>query len=152
MLISSFSANFYASTSTLPKPDLSESYLASYNATAKRFGLSEMSSEHDQELVLHPTDNDGAMDTPTKAPSKKNIFQRLSRKHSIGAIPSRRTTSTHRTLSLNDICRLGGVSVFSVPPAFAASHMIIPTSLAATAGYLLQHGQFCSILFLWIIN
>lgn len=100
-----------------------------------------MSNEHEQEHTSRRSENDGAADTPSKVTTKKSLFQRLSRKHSVTTMTPRRSASTTKNLNLEEICRFGGVSVLSVAPAFAAAHMVIPTALAATAEHLLQHGE-----------
>jgi len=43
--------------------------------------------------------------------------------------------------SLEELARLGGVSLLMLPTDFAAAQLAVPVGICATAAYLLQHGK-----------
>jgi len=43
--------------------------------------------------------------------------------------------------SLDELARIGGVSLLILPPGFAAAQLAIPVGICATAAYILQHGK-----------
>lgn len=43
--------------------------------------------------------------------------------------------------SLDELTRLGGVSLLILPPGFAAAQLAVPVGICATAAYILQHGK-----------
>ena len=43
--------------------------------------------------------------------------------------------------SLEELSRLGGLSVLLLPADFAVDKLTLPTCLSATAAYLYQHGE-----------
>lgn len=63
---------------------------------------------------------------------KGSLVSLLGRQHSKPSI-------AHK--SLREIHRLGGISLLHLPPAFKASNLLIPTCLAATGNYLVEHGK-----------
>ena len=46
-----------------------------------------------------------------------------------------------RNKGLEEICRLGGISVFTLPSDFAVDKLALPTCISATATFLYQHGE-----------
>ena len=47
--------------------------------------------------------------------------------------------------NLEEVSRLGGLSVLTLPPDFAVDKLTLPTCLSATATYLYQHGESSSL-------
>ena len=43
--------------------------------------------------------------------------------------------------SLEEMSRLGGLGILTLPPAYAVDKLTLPTCLAAIGNYLLQHGE-----------
>ena len=43
--------------------------------------------------------------------------------------------------SLDQLCRLGGLSILYLPPKLTAVPLEVPTCIAATGNYLVQHGE-----------
>ena len=73
----------------------------------------------------------------------KTTYKPISKKKSFGGLPSLSEVGHKNTLkgkSLEELSRLGGLSVFELPPDFAVDKLILPTCLSATATYLYQHG------------
>ena len=48
---------------------------------------------------------------------------------------------TLKDKSLEEIGRLGGLGILTLPPEFAVDKLVLPTCLSATATYLCQHGK-----------
>ncbi|KAI9698749.1 MAG: hypothetical protein M1836_003859 [Candelina mexicana] len=72
-----------------------------------------------------------------KSPAKKPLARRLS----VASIPDRGRKDTLRGRTLEELARLGGISIFVLPPAFAAARLAIPTCFSATATFLSQYGR-----------
>ena len=73
----------------------------------------------------------------------KTTYKPISKKKSFGGIPILSDVVHNNTLkgkSLEELSRLGGLSVFELPPDFAVDKLILPTCLSAAATYLYQHG------------
>ena len=113
-------------------------YAEHFNDIATQVGLATISSQdsHDSNIASH------SPITPTsgKSTAKKTLFQRLSRKHSVSAIAGRDSPKSIKSSTLDDVCRLGGISVFGIPLSSATANLVIPTALAATGEYLVKHG------------
>lgn len=74
----------------------------------------------------------------------KTTYKPILKKKSFGGIPVLSEDSHKNTLkgkSLEELSRLGGLSVFILPPDFAVDKLPLPTCLSATATYLYQHGE-----------
>lgn len=74
----------------------------------------------------------------------KTTYKPISKKKSFGGIPILSEVVHNNTLkgkSLEELSRLGGLSVFELPPDFAVDKLILPTCLSAAATYLYQHGE-----------
>lgn len=73
----------------------------------------------------------------------KTTYKPISKKKSFGGIPI--LSENHKNIlkgkSLEELSRLGGLSVFILPHDFAVDKLPLPTCLSATATYLYQHGQ-----------
>ena len=74
----------------------------------------------------------------------KTIYKPIAKKKSFGGIPIL-SEDGHKSVlkgkSLEELGRLGGLSVLILPPDFAVDKLTLPTCLSATATYLLQHGE-----------
>lgn len=73
----------------------------------------------------------------------KTTYKPIARKKSFGGIhllSDGAPTSIISGKSLEEISRLGGLSILALPPDFAADRLSLPTCLSATASYLLEHG------------
>lgn len=74
----------------------------------------------------------------------KTTYKPISKKKSFGVIPVLSEDSHKNILkgkSLEELSRLGGLSVFILPSDFAVDKLTLPTCLSATATYLYQHGE-----------
>ncbi len=62
-------------------------------------------------------------------------------------MPDRGRKDTLKDKSLEEIARLGGVSILILPLEFAAAKLAIPTCISASGTYILQHGRIigCAI-------
>lgn len=69
---------------------------------------------------------------------------KLPRRGSLVSLLGRSQKLTVARASLEDICRLSGLSLIHLPPAFRATSLIIPTCLAATGNHLVEHGSLQS--------
>lgn len=79
----------------------------------------------------------------------KTTYKPISKKKSFGGIPVLSEDSHKNTLkgkSLEELSRLGGLSVFILPSDFAVDKLTLPTCLSATATYLYQHGKSLGLL------
>lgn len=74
----------------------------------------------------------------TKAPKP---VKPVSRRVSVADLPKRGRVDLLKDKSLEDLARLGGVSLFMLPAEFAATQLALPVGLCATAAYILQHGK-----------
>jgi hypothetical protein len=118
-----------------------------YNSIAKQYGLTEITPRNAQRATLEQDGTSSASNTTAKPTPKKTLFQRLSRKHSVSRISSRRPLPSSTSLSLEDLCRLGGISIFTLPAKYAPFNLVVPSALAATAEYILKHGRETSGIF-----
>ena len=74
----------------------------------------------------------------------KTTYKPIAKKKSFGGIPVLSDDSHKNTLkgkSLEELSRLGGLSVLMLPSDFAVDKLTLPTCLSATATYLYQHGE-----------
>ena len=78
----------------------------------------------------------------------KTTYKPISKKKSFGVIPVL-SEDSHKNLlkgkSLEELSRLGGLSVFVLPSDFAVDTLSIPTCLSATATYLYQYGELTGL-------
>lgn len=73
----------------------------------------------------------------------KTTYKPISKKKSFSGIPIHLDAVHNNMLkgkSLEELSRLGGLSVFELPSDFAVDKLILPTCLSAAATYLCQHG------------
>ena len=79
----------------------------------------------------------------------KTIYKPISKKKSFGGI-SVLSEGHHKNIlkgkSLEELSRLGGLSVLILPSDFAVDKLTLPTCLSATATYLYQNGEFFALL------
>ena len=79
----------------------------------------------------------------------KTTYKPISKKKSFGGIPVL-SADRHKNIlkgkSLEELSRLGGLSIFILPPDFAVDKLTLPTCLSATATYLYQHGKFFALM------
>ena len=122
------------------KPAAKPNYAEHFNDIATQVGLTTISSQDSQDSTS--TSQSPVTPIPGKSTSKKTLFQRLSRKHSVSAIASRESPKSIKSPTLDDVCRLGGVSVFGIPLSSATANLMIPTALAATGEHLVKHGTY----------
>ena len=86
--------------------------------------------------------------TASVRPLKPAHRRSISKKLSVFQIrPSPDGTNPPQTRSLGDISRLGGISMFVLPPKFSPWALAVPTCLAATGNYVVQNCMFVSHLF-----
>ena len=81
----------------------------------------------------------------TSTYSVKVKSKSISRKLSVSGItdlPKRVQRDLLKGQTLEEIGRLGGLSLFTLPPEFAVDKLSIPTCISATATYILQHGEY----------
>ena len=74
----------------------------------------------------------------------KTTYKPIPKKKSFGGIPVLSEDSHKNILkgkSLEELSRLGGLSIFVLPSDFAVDKLSLPTCLSATATYLYQHGK-----------
>ena len=82
--------------------------------------------------------------TSTYTLKAKTTYKPITKKKSFGGIPILSEDSRKNILkgkSLEELSRLGGLSIFILPPDFAVDKLTLPTCLSATATYLYQHGE-----------
>jgi len=114
-------------------------FLDRYSEVAKEHGLEELS-------VLAQSFDDTDTNDHTPKHNTRNWFrQRLARKNSLINLISHRSQPDPTITSLEDTCRLGGVSILQLPPQYAPTRLAIPTCLAATANHLVKHGTYLRI-------
>lgn len=65
----------------------------------------------------------------------------VTRKLSVGKIFNGGHKDFLKDRCLEDVARIGGVSILILPAEYAAAHLAIPTAICATAAYLLEHGR-----------
>ena len=79
----------------------------------------------------------------------KTTYKPVSKKKSFGGI-SVLSEDRHKNIikgkSLEELSRLGGLSVLILPPDFAVDKLTLPTCLSATATYLYQQGELFALL------
>lgn len=82
--------------------------------------------------------------TSTYTLKAKTTYKPISKKKSFGGIPIL-SEDRHKNIlkgkSLEELSRLGGLSVLTLPSDFAVDKLTLPTCLSATAMYLYQHGE-----------
>ena len=86
--------------------------------------------------------------TSTYTLKARTTYKPILKKKSFAGIPVLSEDSHKNTLkgkSLEELSRLGGLSVFVLPPDFAVDKLPLPTCLSATATYLYQHGESSSL-------
>ena len=86
--------------------------------------------------------------TSTYTLKARTTYKPIVKKKSFAGIPVLSQDSHKNTLkgkSLEELSRLGGLSVFVLPPEFAVDKLPLPTCLSATATYLCQHGESLSL-------
>ena len=87
--------------------------------------------------------------TSTYTLKAKTTYKPISKKKSFGGI-SVLSEDHHKNIlkgkSLEELSRLGGLSVLILPPDFAVDKLTLPTCLSATATYLYQHGESFALL------
>ena len=87
--------------------------------------------------------------TSTYTLKAKTTYKPISKKKSFGGI-SVLSEDHHKNIlkgkSLEELSRLGGMSVLVLPPDFAIDKLTLPTCLSATATYLYQHGEPFALL------
>ena len=74
----------------------------------------------------------------------KTTYKPIPKKKSFGGIPVLSEDSHKNILknkTLEELSRLGGLSVLTLPPEFAIDKLTLPTCLSATATYLYLHGE-----------
>lgn len=74
----------------------------------------------------------------------KTTYKPIAKKKSFGGIPVLSEDCRKVILkgkSLEQLGRLGGLSVLVLPSNFAVDKLTLPTCLSATATYLLEHGE-----------
>lgn len=91
--------------------------------------------------ILRKSSSSYSVKTKTPKPLKP-----VSRRVSVADLPKRGRVDLLKDKSLEDLARLGGVSLFMLPAEFAATQLALPVGLCATAAYIWQHGKFHSPL------
>lgn len=142
--------------SSAPSSRNASSFASEYNRLAQEHGLPHIS--HD-EMKLPDTRRSSV--NPNSNPRPRSwLFRKLVRKASSrnmkGGVkrPIRKRISISefvtsgrsrrgsiKTLSLEEIARVGGVSIFILPPAFIPGTLVIPSCLAATGTYIFHYCQ-----------
>ncbi|KAI9871543.1 MAG: hypothetical protein M1830_002764 [Pleopsidium flavum] len=72
---------------------------------------------------------------------KAQSTQSMTRKVSIGSLPIRPRKDTFSSMTLEEIARLGGVSILTLPVEFAAAKLAIPTCICASATCIMLYGR-----------
>ncbi|KAB8343180.1 hypothetical protein FH972_022770 [Carpinus fangiana] len=142
-------------------------FVERYNEIAKRYGLAELDALRElselvdlsenlltDEEVVHKGTHSEALKPP--ASPKRGLWRRivrssssyqlppvpqLVRKNSLSNLLGRQARLTLKCQSLDDFYQYGGVSVLNLAPPYRAASLAIPSCLAATGNYLIQHGQ-----------
>lgn len=112
----------------------SEFFAGRYNRAAKEHGLSEIDASPAKSPQIK------CVDENIKRNTWRWFHHRLSRKSSLIHLPASHSPSGPRWQSLDDMYRLGGMSIIHLGQEYAPLPLAIPTCLAATANYLIQHG------------
>ncbi|KAI9755081.1 MAG: hypothetical protein M4579_004420 [Chaenotheca gracillima] len=86
--------------------------------------------------------------TTTRSPETSDSEKSVSRRVSFGDVGllARRRDSL-KDQDLDDVARLGGLSVFVLPQEFSPCPLTVPTCISATATYLAQHGPSTAGIF-----
>lgn len=74
----------------------------------------------------------------------KTTYRPVTRKKSLGGLHLLSSDTPTRILtgkSLEEISRLGGLGILTLPPEFAVDKLTLPTCLSASAAYLLEYGM-----------
>ena len=82
--------------------------------------------------------------TSTYTLKAKTTYKPISKKKSFAGIPMLSEDSHKNILrgkSLEELGRLGGLSILALPLGYAVDKLTLPTCLSATATYLCSHGE-----------
>ena len=148
------------------------SIMSKFDGLAQGCGLPNLAYYQNEESA-HTRDPSGENDSPSlSTTSTKNwLFRKLVRKTAsvrplkpahrrslskrLGAFQTRPNpdgTNPPPTRSLDDMSRLGGISMFVLPPKFSPWPLAVPTCLAATGNYVVQNCMFVEHWFsVWLL-
>ncbi|CAD6577765.1 MAG: hypothetical protein ASARMPRED_008403 [Alectoria sarmentosa] len=131
-------------------------YRDEFNKLAEKHGLPRLEAapdddeNHSQTKTTTKTHHQGWLarklfrrSSSTYTLKAKTTYKPILKKKSFGGIPGFSEDSHKNILkgkSLEELSRLGGLSVFILPSDFAVDKLTLPTCLSATATYLYQHG------------
>lgn len=77
-----------------------------------------------------------------KVKAKQKSIKRTASFSSISSILEKEHKDLLKDKSLEEVGRLGGLSVLLLPRDFAVDKLTLPTCISATATYLVQQGRF----------
>lgn len=73
--------------------------------------------------------------------TKTKATKPVSKSVSVADLPKRGRVDLLKDKSLEELARLGGVSLLMLPTEFVPAQLAVPVGLCATGAYILQHGK-----------